>query len=1085
MNTPDYRTLALRPYAVPIKQEVLPEAKKKKRPHWTKNWPMQTLVFDCETTTDIVQKLKFLVYRVYEHKETLLDSELVEEGIAYAADLPEEELKVLADYCKEYYQDNDADRYLLHLRSKEDFLKHVFKRVAVTNGGAVVGFNLPFDFSRIAVDAKPARGRYKGGFSFVLSEYEDKKTGKMKANPHMPRIRIKAIDSKSSFISFSSNWRTKDERLTWANTDNPHPRGLFIDCRQFGYALTGRALSLVSACKEFGVQHGKIEGAEHGRVTPEYIDYARRDVLATWELYQRMLEQYASFGLGKPPNKLYSTASIGKAYLENMGLKMPELAVEPSLGLSPEAVLGMAMTTYYGGRSECRIRGEIVPVVYCDFLSMYPTVNTLMGLWKYLISQHVEVKDATAEVSRFLDAVTDDDLFQPETWQLLPAVIEIEPDDDILPVRADYGDREYQPFNIASNYLISAKPLWYTLADCIASRLLTGNAPRVRRALKFIPGPIQEGLKPITIPGGRTLNPKHEDFFREIIKERSRIRSLPQTADTKRDQYMLKILANSTSYGIFNQLNREDEKAKLQVYGLESFTCEAAYPESPGPYFFPVLASLITGAARLILAVAEKQVADLGGCYAVMDTDSLAIVASEPTCLIPCPGGTFSMPDGTPAIKALSWSEVDGIVDRFRNLNPYGSSESILKVEDENYRLNDAGGVDKNVREQLYCKAISVKRYCLFNWHGEDVIIRKPSYHGLGSYMVPRDPITGLYEKDQDAWIQRIWRRIIEGRGTDDLEPPWYQTPAKTMLSITNTETASWFAKYNAENPKKPKKLKPYSERVKPYNFMMHVQEATDWRDRFDSQSNPEGEPRERRLLVAPLEQPGPKQKGRPVLKDAQLWIDAHDPQGPFYRVYTSDGATRYTGCTASGEGTMLPVQSYRNLAVYYEHHPERKSLGPDGEVCGKRTRGVLLRRHITLSNLVYIGKEQNEFEEDQAMLHEDGDNHLITYLQDMAPVIAAVLRDIPVAELKEKTGYSDRQLSRFRSGKQEIMGEQAEQLVELALQFARARLTDAGLEELPGCKSEVFSLYRMYLSRSPRRGRPSISTVEVQLADA
>ena len=34
------------------------------------------------------------------------------------------------------------------------------------------------------------------------------------------------------------------------------------------------------------------------------------------------------------------------------------------------------MSTYYGGRSEVRMRRMAVRVLYCDFLSMYPTVST-------------------------------------------------------------------------------------------------------------------------------------------------------------------------------------------------------------------------------------------------------------------------------------------------------------------------------------------------------------------------------------------------------------------------------------------------------------------------------------------------------------------------------------------------------------------------------------------------------------------------------------------------------------------------------------------------------------------------------------
>jgi len=43
-------------------------------------------------------------------------------------------------------------------------------------------------------------------------------------------------------------------------------------------------------------------------------------------------------------------------------------------------------------------------------------------------------------------------------------------------------------------------------------------------------------------------------------------------------------------------------------------------------YFHPLLGVLITGAARLVLAIAEKKAVDLGLDWAFCDTDSLAMV---------------------------------------------------------------------------------------------------------------------------------------------------------------------------------------------------------------------------------------------------------------------------------------------------------------------------------------------------------------------------------------------------------------------------------------------------------------------------
>ncbi len=46
---------------------------------------------------------------------------------------------------------------------------------------------------------------------------------------------------------------------------------------------------------------------------------------------------------------------------------------------------------------------------------MYPTVNTLMDLWRLLTAERIRAVDATEEVQHFLDEVAPDDLFAPET----------------------------------------------------------------------------------------------------------------------------------------------------------------------------------------------------------------------------------------------------------------------------------------------------------------------------------------------------------------------------------------------------------------------------------------------------------------------------------------------------------------------------------------------------------------------------------------------------------------------------------------------------------------------------------------------
>lgn len=51
--------------------------------------------------------------------------------------------------------------------------------------------------------------------------------------------------------------------------------------------------------------------------------------------------------------------------------------------------------------------------------------------------------------------------------------------------------------------------------------------------------------------------------------------------------------------------------------------CRVAHADKPGEYCFPPVASLITSAARLMLALLERAVSVEGGTYAMEDTDSI------------------------------------------------------------------------------------------------------------------------------------------------------------------------------------------------------------------------------------------------------------------------------------------------------------------------------------------------------------------------------------------------------------------------------------------------------------------------------
>jgi hypothetical protein len=213
----------------------------------------------------------------------------------------------------------------------------------------------------------------------------------------------------------------------------------------------------------------------------------------------------------------------------------------------------------------------------------------------------------------------------------------------------------------------------------------------------------------VKLRGTISVDPRTEDFFRAVIEQRKRLK------DGDPLEAFLKVLANSGSYGIFAEMNRQelspDKFENLAVWGLHGkFIAESRAPEEPGPFCFPPIASLITAAARLMLALPERCVTDAGGTYAICDTDSMAIVANEF-------GGSIANQNAHEArFKAISWQQVDEIIKRFESLNPYDRSVvpgSVLKYEKENL------DPFTKARRTLSCFAISAKRYSLFNINGK------------------------------------------------------------------------------------------------------------------------------------------------------------------------------------------------------------------------------------------------------------------------------------------------------------------------------------------------------------------------------
>lgn len=333
-----------------------------------------------------------------------------------------------------------------------------------------------------------------------------------------------------------------------------------------------------------------------------------------------------------------------------------------------------------------------------------------------------------------------------------------------------------------------------------------------------------------------------------------------------------------------------------------------------------------------MLAILERCVTDLGGTYAMEDTDSMAIVATERGGLVWELVGPNKRKRQLKGVRALSWAQVREIVDRFAALNPYDRSivpGSVLKLEDDNF--NPKSGAQR----QLWCLAISAKRYALFlrDKNGEPRLLRKGinnpsdrwSEHGLGHLLNPIDPQT-----EDRAWIGQAWLAIIRRSLGLPTQPLGFEERmAIGRITVSSPAVLRPLQSCNAG--------KPYSQQIKPFNFLLSCQVLP--------MGHPIGSDPARFHLIAPYE------------SDARRW----------QRLQWTDqySGNEYAVTTTGTHGTRhkARVKSYGDILREYEYHPESKCADTSQAPAGKQTTGLLARRRVEIGRIRYIGKETNNFE--------------------------------------------------------------------------------------------------------------------------
>jgi hypothetical protein len=608
-------------------------------------WPWfgPMLIIDCETTTDIGQKLRFGVFQerglnyrdLVERKRfnggiTRQDmDEQRSEGIFYnPATCSETEIETMRAHAEE-----QGLRFL----TLEKYLYTVFYRLyyykrwregdpPLTMPMLVIGHNLPFDLGAISYDAGPSKGRNYSGLTLKLAKKK-------------PFIVIKKLGFGKHLISAHQDWNQR--------------RNLqFVDTQQLGRAMLGPGNSSIKGMlKKLKVtEETKGEADYEGPITPDYMEYCRADVRATWRIFAELRALYRKHGRTRDIDRIYSEASLGKAYLSDFGIK-PFLQQNPGFN---RRMIGPFMEGLYGGRSEVRVRHELRETMQADFRSQYSTINALMGLQELMIAERVEAIEGgpAGEAACFLRGVTLADLQRKETWPKLRGVALIRPDGDILPVRTvfhaddaqDTADPTLRAQQIGVNVVRSGPPTWYSFADVIASKILNGDrCPEILRTITLQPHGVQNGLKPIKFFGepNYEIDLKRDDLFQRVIDMRAEVKD-----DNPAMALGLKLTASATAYGALIEFIVDEHKTprRTTVYhGTESTRrlARAALPSDDGGFeisgykaeragaWFAPWGPLIPAGGRLLLAIAERLAADRGLGYAFCDTDSMAFVRPE------------------------------------------------------------------------------------------------------------------------------------------------------------------------------------------------------------------------------------------------------------------------------------------------------------------------------------------------------------------------------------------------------------------------------------------------------------------------
>ncbi len=232
-----------------------------------------------------------------------------------------------------------------------------------------------------------------------------------------------------------------------------------------------------------------------------------------------------------------------------------------------------------------------------------------------------------------------------------------------------------------------------------------------------------------------------------------------------------------------------------------------------------------------------------------------------------------------------------------------------------------------------------------------------------------------------------VWKWIIdEARGLKPAEPSWFRQPG--CCRVTVTRPAMWQRMAHATGGT------TYADSIKPANFLLSAQVVP-----F---GHPDGADPTRFHPLAPFARTGCL---------GLRWVDQ----------YSGDDVAVGVGDDVPAHKTQLITLG--DLIKEYCVRPETKALGPDGQPCRRETIGLLQRRPVRVTDVVYLGKESNRLDDvEHGLIHHVDevrqtyhDGRFDRWTRDLVPL----LRHLTASRLATAVRVSSRTIKGLRNGRQ------------------------------------------------------------------